>query len=72
MNAKKKFGNRVKQLRRRKNLTQVAFANKICVTQKTVHHWESGKSLCSTEALMKMCEAFKVKWTHFDPYKKWR
>lgn len=45
---------RVKQIRKRLNLSQKAFAKKVGVDQARVSQWETEKSLPHCKALMKM------------------
>lgn len=40
-----KYGNKIRELRTRMNLTQQQLADRLNVSAKTVSHWETGDSL---------------------------
>lgn len=54
------LGERIKQLRKQKGLTQVDLANQLDVTKGTVSTWETNSRKPSFETLEQMCEMFRV------------
>ena len=54
------FGERLKDLRREKNLTQQQLANKLNVSGNTVHGWETDKQEPSMTMLLKLSSIFNV------------
>lgn len=56
----RKLGNKIKELRTSKNITQDEFAKMVFVTKSTVSKWESGSVEPSLEMLMKISEVFGV------------
>lgn len=51
---------RIRQLRKQKNLSQVDLANKLKTTNDTVSLWEIGKRNPSVEDLKELCLIFNV------------
>ena len=47
-----KIGKRIKELRKKKKITQLDFANKLYVTDKTISSWESDRTEPSLEMLV--------------------
>lgn len=56
----KKFGEKLYNLRKRDNLTQVQLANKLNVSNKLVSKWENGLSIPNTEMVADICNVFHV------------
>ena len=56
----KAFGERLKELRTAKGLTQKQLAEILSVSGNTVHCWESDKQEPSMAALLKLSEYFEV------------
>lgn len=54
------LGKRISMIRKGNNMTQEMFAEKYCVTQQTVSHWENGKSYPDLEILIKISDDFNV------------
>lgn len=52
------FGERLKQLRKEKSMTQVGLAKELGVSNGTVAMWETGKRKPQFETLAKLCELF--------------
>ena len=52
------MGNRIKQLRREKRMTQVRLAIELEVTQETISAYEKNKHYPSVNSLLKMSELF--------------
>ncbi|MBR1975059.1 MAG: helix-turn-helix transcriptional regulator [Clostridia bacterium] len=56
----KDFGEKIKELRKSKNLTQKELAEKIGQAQSTIVYWEQNKQEPTISALKNMCEFFEV------------
>ena len=54
------IGERIKKLRKAENLTQQAFAEKICVKRNTVATYEMGRSIPADSAISLICREFNV------------
>ncbi len=54
------MGNRLRELRRRKLLTQAELAKAVGTTYQTVQRWESGASRPRPAAMRKLCEVLEV------------
>ncbi len=54
------FGEKIKELRLSKNLTQKQLAEKIGQAQSTIFYWEQDKQEPTISALKKLCEFFEV------------
>ena len=54
------MGNQLRELRRRKLLTQAELAKAIGTTYQTVQRWESGASQPRPSAMRKLCEVLEV------------
>lgn len=52
------YPNRIKELRKEKNMTQLRLSMELEVTQETISTYESGKNLPSLTSLIKMSEIF--------------
>lgn len=52
------LGNKIKNLRKKKKLTQQELADKLYVTNKTVSSWESNRTEPDLEMIMKLSEIF--------------
>lgn len=52
--------NRIKQLRKEKNMTQIRLSIELDVSQETVSAYESGKHFPSVQILLKLSEIFNV------------
>lgn len=51
---------RIKELRKEQNLTQVQLAKRSGFTQGAITDWEKGKKLPSADAIIAICKAFDV------------
>lgn len=56
----KVFGERLKELRHEKNLTQQQLAKELNVSGNTIHAWETNKQEPSMSALLIISEIFNV------------
>lgn len=54
------FGDRLKELRKERNLTQEDIANMFSVTKNAVYSWEVGKSQPSIEIIKQLAQYFGV------------
>ncbi len=54
------IGIRIKELRRSRNLTQRAFAERLNITKSTVSAYENGSRLPSYDVLLKIADSFHV------------
>ena len=54
------FGNRLKNLRKSRGITQSELAETLEVTQQTVGFWENGSSIPSVETVIKAAKYFGV------------
>lgn len=54
------FGERVKELRLKKNITQGELAEAMGMTATGVSYWESGKAMPNTSTLLKLSDYFNV------------
>lgn len=59
------FKERLPLLRKERNLSQFQLAEKLSVSEQTVHRWETGKSVPDSNQLEKMCEVLAVPITCF-------
>ena len=53
-------GNTIKELRERKRMTQKELAEKLCVSDKTVSKWETGRGLPDISLLMDLAGALGI------------
>ena len=67
------FSEKLKELRKSKNITQEELADKIFVSRSAIAKWESNKGIPSEENLKYLCNFFEVESSYFlgvDDYKK--
>ena len=55
-----KIGSFIAECRKRKNLTQMQLAEKLCITDRAVSKWERGKSLPDASIMLKLCEILDI------------
>ena len=55
------FGENLKKLRKRKNISQEELANKVCVSRQSVSKWECGESYPTMENILALCSIFHCK-----------
>ncbi|HEM4055589.1 TPA: DUF3955 domain-containing protein [Streptococcus suis] len=58
------FGQQIKDLRKKKGLTQEQFALKLNVTRQAVSNWENDKNLPDLELLILMSSVFSISLDH--------
>ena len=56
---------KIKDIRRKNNLSQEGFADLLGVSRQSVISWEKGKTLPQTDILLKICEVFHVNLEYF-------
>jgi transcriptional regulator with XRE-family HTH domain len=61
-----RFGDRLKELREAKDLSQKALAEAAGFTAAAVSRWESGLQVPAFDAVMALCEVLGVRCTAFD------
>ena len=54
------MGSRIKQFRKKNNLTHSALANLMRTTQDTISLWELGKSYPDAESIVRMAKLFRT------------
>ena len=54
------MGGRIKQFRKKNNLTQSALENLMRTTQDTISLWELGKSYPDAESIVRMAKLFRT------------
>lgn len=54
------FGDQIKDLRKKQNLTQEQFAMKLNVTRQAVSNWENNRNLPDLEMLILMADVFHI------------
>lgn len=57
---KTNFGERLKELRLAKNLTQTALANETGISQSAINKWELGQRKITEDYIIILCDYFKV------------
>lgn len=61
------MGERIKQIRQQRRLSQEAVAEKLQVSRQAVTKWETGRSMPSTANLLALCELFGVTMEELCP-----
>lgn len=56
-------GHFIAELRKEKKMTQQELANKLCVTDRAISHWENGRRLPDISLLKNLSEVFEVSIT---------
>ena len=54
------FAQRIIELRKERNLTQLDLAKALAVSQRTVSYWEKGSRECDFNTLIKIAKYFNV------------
>lgn len=54
------FDNIIKSLRKKENITQEEFANKLSITRQAVSNWENGRNLPDIEMLINISKTFNI------------
>jgi transcriptional regulator with XRE-family HTH domain len=61
-NIQNKYPNKLKEIRKTKNLTQLDVAKQLGMkSQDRISHWEKGQSIPSVINLFKICKLYNVK-----------
>ena len=59
------IGERIKELRKKHELSQAQFAAKVNVSQPMIMYWENGSKPVSSAGVAKICKAFKIESSYF-------
>jgi len=63
MDLKKKFGQRIRELRKKRKISQEEFSERVNINQNTLSYIETGKNFCTADTLEKIIIALKI-----EPY----
>ena len=55
-----KSGKFIAEARKEKNMTQQELADKLCVTDRAVSHWENGRRLPDYSLLKELCDILSI------------
>lgn len=55
-----KIGKFIAECRKAKNMTQAELAEKLCITDRAVSKWETGKGMPDTSVMLELCEQLGV------------
>lgn len=55
-----KVGNFIAQCRKEKNFTQMQLAEKLCITDRAVSKWETGKSMPDSSIMLDLCNVLEI------------
>ena len=55
-----KIGKFIASKRKEQGLTQLQLAEKLCITDRAVSKWETGKSLPDTSLMPELCKLLKI------------
>ena len=58
-----KIGRFIAERRKAENLTQMQLAEKLCVTDRAVSKWETGKSMPDSSIMLELCQTLKISVT---------
>ena len=61
-----KIGKFIAECRKKKNLTQIQLADKLCVTDKAISKWERGIAMPDSSIMLELCDIFQVKVVRFS------
>lgn len=61
---------RLKEILKKKGLTQLFLANAMDLSKVTINQWATGKTMPSVESLIKLCEILDVSLDDLVIYKK--
>jgi transcriptional regulator with XRE-family HTH domain len=59
------IGERIKELRKKHELSQAQFAAKVNVSQPMIMYWENGTKPVSAAGVAKICKEFKIESSYF-------
>ena len=55
-----KIGKFIAECRKNQNLTQMQLAEKLCITDRAVSKWETGRSMPDSAIMLELCEILKI------------
>lgn len=59
------FGKRIKDIRKKKKMTQGKLAELLYISEDSVSNFETGKTMCVPEHITKMCQIFNISADYF-------
>ena len=57
---KQTLGQKIAELRKAKNMTQLELANKLNITDKAVSKWETGRSMPDSSIMLELCSVLGI------------
>ena len=60
MDLKKKFGQRIRELRKKRKISQEEFSERVNINQNTLSYIETGKNFCTAETIEKITLALEI------------
>lgn len=61
----KEFGRRIREIRKKNNMTQEELAQRLMVSVDSISNYENGKTNCMHDYIMHLCEIFNVSADYF-------
>lgn len=55
-----KIGRFIAERRKKKNLTQMQLAEKLCITDRAISKWENGKGMPDSSLMLDLCDALEI------------
>jgi transcriptional regulator with XRE-family HTH domain len=55
-----KIGRFIAACRKKEGLTQAQLAEKLCITDRAVSKWETGKTLPDSSIMLQLCDTLKI------------
>lgn len=55
-----KIGKFIAERRKKKNLTQMQLAEKLCITDRAISKWENGKGMPDSSLMLNLCDALEI------------
>ena len=55
-----KIGNFIEECRKKRNLTQMKFAEKLNITDRAISKWENGKAMPDSSIMLDLCKELKI------------
>ncbi len=59
------FGKRIKDIRKKNKMTQGKLAELLYISEDSVSNFETGKTMCVPEHIIKMCQIFNISADYF-------
>lgn len=61
----REFGARLREIRRKNNITQEALAEKLMLSVDSISNYENGRTTCMPEHVIHLCQIFNVSADYF-------